>query len=659
MSRFHYQPQNIDDDFSEKVFTHYIETLYPSKRFLTAEDVAKLDQFKLKIDDELEAETFQLFDLSVKLFDKRREEAKAYYQEILDKPFDFSVKEEVEGDPEKMAFASNSDELKERWRKALKLQTLSRLVTSIDKQEKSKKEESGEETVEIKPVELLEEKARAKVLKSHNEWFKRMEQERLKDKRADYINAITTTYDPHTEYLPPKDKQDFDIRISGRLEGIGAQLNEEDGFIKVVRIVHGSPSFLQGDLEVNDKIIKVGQGEEEAVDVVDMNLDDAIQLIRGKKGTEVRLTVQKIDGSVITIPLVRDVIIIDETYAKSAILKADNSKKGVGYIHLPKFYFDLNDRYGRRAATDVSAEIEKLKLEKVDGIILDLRNNGGGSLADVVEMAGLFIEEGPIVQVKSREGKPYILRDRDPEVQYEGKLVVLVNEFSASASEIMAAAIQDYKRGVVVGTTTYGKGTVQRFVDLDDLIRGSYEVKPLGDLKMTTQKFYRINGGATQLKGVVPDIILPNEYSLLDIGERENEYSMAWDEIEAVPFKEEKNAFGNLSQIKSKSEERLAENQTFKLINQNAERLKRRQESEAYPLQLDAYRAQRKAINEEAEKYKDLAKEIEGFDVSLLEADLERVSEDEGKTARLKKWRKDLTKDAYVYEALQIIKSMK
>lgn len=659
MSRFHYQPQDINDEFSEKVFNHYLESLDPSKRFLMASDVEQLRQFTYKVDDELESETFQLFDLSVSLFEKRREETKAFYQEILEEPFDFNIEESLEGDPEKMPYASSGEELKERWRKSLKLQTLSRLVTDMNKQEKKKQKDSGEEAMEIKPMELLEENARARVLKSHNEWFKRMEQETLKDKRADYINAITTTYDPHTEYLPPKDKQAFDIRISGKLEGIGAQLNEEDGMIKVVRIVHGSPSFLQGDLEVNDKILKVGQGEEEPIDVVSMNLDDAIQLIRGKKGTEVRLTVQKLDGNVITIPLIRDVIIIDETYAKSAILKADNNKKSVGYIHLPKFYFDLNDRYGRRAATDVSAEIAKLKEQKVDGIILDLRNNGGGSLADVVEMAGLFIEEGPIVQVKSREGKPYILRDRDPQVQYEGKLVVLVNEFSASASEIMAAAIQDYKRGIVVGTTTYGKGTVQRFVDLDDLIRGSYEIKPLGDLKMTTQKFYRINGGATQLRGVVPDIQLPDEYSLLDIGERENEHSMAWDEIEAVPFAIERNAFGNLSQIKSKSEGRIASNPTFQLIQQNAERLKRRQESEDYPLSLEAYRAQRKRLNEESEKYKDISKDIDGFDVSLLQIDLDAASEDEGRLARMEKWQKDLGKDPYVYEAVQIIKSMK
>lgn len=659
MSRYHYQPQNINDEFSEKVFDQYLESLDPSKRFLTQADIKQLKEFRHQVDDELVSETFQLFDLAVELFDKRRVETKAYYQAILEKPFDFNVSEEMKADADKMDYASNSQELKDRWRKALKLQTLSRVVTNLDKQEKSQKGEAGEENPEIKSFETLESNARAKVLKTYNEWFKRMEQEGLKDKRTDYINAITTTYDPHTEYFPPKDKQAFDIRISGRLEGIGAQLNEEDGFIKIVRIVNGSPSFLQGDLEVNDKILKVAQGEAEPVDVVNMNIDDAIQMIRGKKGTEVRLTVQKIDGSTMVIPIVRDVIIIDETYAKSAILKAEGSKKKVGYIDLPSFYFDMNDRYGRRAATDVSKEVEKLKEQNVDGIIIDLRNNGGGSLADVVEMAGLFIEEGPIVQVKSREGNPYILRDRDPQVQYDGKLVILVNESSASASEILAAAIQDYKRGVIVGTTTFGKGTVQRFVDLDREIKGSYDVKPLGDIKMTTQKFYRINGGATQLRGVVPDIVIPNEYSLLDIGERENDNSMAWDEIDPVSYQVEKNAFGNLEQIKNKSVARISENETFNLIRQNAERLKRGQEKESYPLNLEAYRAERKSLTAESEKYKNISTTIDNFDVSLLEMDVKAAESDEGRKARLQNWKKNLAKDAYIYEAMHIIKSMK
>jgi len=659
MSKYHYHPQSIDDKFSERVFSHYLESLDPAKRFLTKEDIDKLNQYRFKVDDELKSETFTMFDLAVNLFDARRQETKTYFNELLAHPFDFKVEENMEADPDKMDYAANTKELKDRWRKALKLQVLSRVVTELDKQDKLKDSSTGEEEMEIKPFELLEENARAKVLKTYNEWFKRMEQEGLKDKRADYINAITTVYDPHTEYFPPKDKQAFDIRISGKLEGIGAQLTEEDGFIKIVRIVNGSPSFLQGDLEVNDKILKVAQADEEPVDVVDMNIDDAIQMIRGKKGTEVRLTVQKLDGNTMVIPIIRDVIIIDETYAKSAVLKAEGSKKSVGYIDLPSFYFDMNDRYGRRSATDVHAEIEKLKAQHVDGIILDLRNNGGGSLADVVEMAGLFIEEGPIVQVKSREGNPYILRDRDPEVQYDGKLVVLVNESSASASEIMAAAIQDYKRGIIVGTTTFGKGTVQRFFDLDEQIRGSYEVKPLGEIKMTTQKFYRINGGATQLRGVVPDIIIPNEYSLLDIGERENVNSMAWDEIKPVDFEVEKNAYGNLDQIKSKSEDRITHNETFKLIKENAARLKRGQETESYPLSLEAYRKQRKALTEESEKYKKISKNIEDFEVSLLQIDVEAAETDEGRKARLEKWKKDLAKDAYVYEAVQIIKSMK
>ncbi|MEL7342220.1 MAG: S41 family peptidase, partial [Bacteroidota bacterium] len=361
--------------------------------------------------------------------------------------------------------------------------------------------------------------------------FERLRKVTLRERRADFINAALSIYDPHTGYFPPKDRSNFNMEMSGKLEGIGARLSPEDGNIKVVYIVPGSACFKQGDLEVNDVIMKVAQGEEEEpVDVSQMELDDAIQLIRGKKGTMVRLTVKKIDGSEMEIPIIRDVVEIEETFAKSAILEREEDGQRVGYIDLPSFYFDFNDRNGRRCATDIKREVEKLQAEGVDGIVIDLRDNLGGSLTDVVEMSGYFIEQGPIVQVRSKRGRPQVLSDSDPDVLYDGPLVIMVNSFSASASEIMAAALQDYDRAIVVGTTSYGKGTVQRFVDLDNILRGN-QTDPLGDIKLTIQKFYRINGGATQHRGVVPDIILPDQYSQLEIGEREQEYSMPWDEI--------------------------------------------------------------------------------------------------------------------------------
>ena len=660
MNYYHYQPQEFDDQFSAEVYDQYLKRLDPAKRFLTEEDIQTLKKYRFEIDDELEMGTFEFFDTSVKMFNARKNEVRAYYKEILSQSFDFKQDEAFDADPDKMGYAANSEALKNRWRKALKYQTLFRLSTSIEVQEKAKEKSKGDEDLEIKSPAVMEEEAREKVLKNHDAWFTRMDRESIKDKRAEYINAITTTFDPHTEYFPPKDKQTFDIRISGKLEGIGALLTESDGYIKVSRIVPGSASSRQGQLEVNDKILKVAQGDEEPVDVVDMNLDDAVLLVRGKKGTEVRLTVQKLDGSIVVIPIIRDIVVLEETYAKSAILKTEGTDEGIGYIHLPKFYFDFNDSNGRRCATDVANEIKKLKAENINSLILDLRNNGGGSLSDVVEMAGLFIEEGPVVQVKSRQGAPRILADRDPKVQYDGNLVVLVNSISASASEILAAAIQDYKRGIIVGSpSTFGKGTVQRFVDLDDLIRGSYEIKPLGEVKLTTQKFYRISGGATQLKGVIPDIVLPDEYSLLDIGEKEHDHSMAWDEISPVPYESWDNEIRNISKIKSNSMSRINASPTFQLIQENAERLKKRQDQYSYTLNLEDYLAERKRLKEEAEKYDNIDKDIDGFYAIATSADQKDIEADGETKKRYDNWYKSIKKDVYLFEAVHIIRDMK
>ncbi|MEL6590878.1 MAG: S41 family peptidase, partial [Bacteroidota bacterium] len=517
MQYYHYQPQNIDDNFASKVFSRYLEKLDYNKRFLTKGDVDQLREFEYMLDNEINDRTYELFDLSIQLFEERKEEARAYYQEILAQPFDFTTEEELDTDVEEMDFASDWTEVKDRWRKVLKYQTLTHLVNAIEKQEKAE----GDAEIETKSIEEMEAEAREKVLKNNDNYFRRLDKLDVEDHLSDYMNAITEVFDPHTAYFPPKDKENFDIAISGQLEGIGASLVEQDGYIKVATIVPGSACSLQGDLEVGDLILKVGQAKKEPVDVVNMDIDDAIKMIRGPKGTEVRLTVRKIDNSEMIIPIVRDVVILEDTYARSFLLENEGDRSKYGYINLPKFYTNFNSRDGRRCATDVAIEIEKLKEENIGGLIIDLRGNGGGSLNDVVEMAGLFIDKGPIVQVKSRDRAPYILADKDPRVQYDGPLIIMVNSLSASASEILAAAIQDYDRGVIVGSaSTFGKGTVQRFVDLDKFLRGQADLKPLGELKLTTQKFYRIDGGATQHRGVIPDIVLPDNYSLLEIGEK-------------------------------------------------------------------------------------------------------------------------------------------
>ncbi|MEL6625253.1 MAG: carboxy terminal-processing peptidase [Bacteroidota bacterium] len=658
LEEYHYQPVAINDDFSGKVFNEYLDRLDYNKRFLLQGDVNEFYAFQDKVDDEIKEHSFQLFDLSVQKIDQRVKEAEKIVEEILENPFDFTIEESIETDPEKLSYASTEAELRERWRKELKYQTLSRVATSLKRQET--KQEEDEEDFEPKSVEELEKEAREKVMKNYERYFKRLKGLNETDRLAVYFNSIANIYDPHTSYFPPKDKEDFDIDMSGRFEGIGAQLREEDGYIKVVRIIPGSASFRQGDLQPNDVILKVAQSKEDAVDVVGMDMDEAVSMIRGPKGTTVKLTVRHPDGAEKVIPIKRDIVELEETYAKSSIITDEATGKRMGFIHLPKFYADFGGTGGPSSAEDIARELVKLKEAEVDGITLDLRNNGGGSLGEVIEMTGLFIKRGPVVQVRSRNAPSSILSDKNSAVVYDGPLVVMVNAFSASASEILAAAIQDYGRGVIVGSpSTFGKGTVQRFLNLDRFVSGGADLKPLGDVKLTMQKFYRINGGATQLKGVVPDIVLPDQYSLLKTGEKDYEYSMEWDEIPAADYEKfNKSVDGKVSSLSRKSAKRVSENGTFQLIEENAARYKRNSDRSSYPLQMEAYRQMRKDLDDESKKYKDISKKIDDMTVSYVDSDASFIRSDSTRQKRYDNWFKNLGKDPYIYESLQVLQDM-
>ena len=471
-----------------------------------------------------------------------------------------------------------------------------------------------------------------------------------------YINSITGVYDPHTNYFPPADKENFDIQMSGQLEGIGAQLQEKDGYIKITNIIPGGPSSLQGDLQANDLILKVKQEGGEAVNIVDWRIDDAVKIIRGKKGTKVTLTVRKPDGAEQDITITRDVVILEETYAKSLLLNDKDNVK-TGYIYLPSFYADFRNPRGRFSWKDVKAEVEKLKTAGVKGIILDLRNNGGGSLDDVVKMGGLFIDEGPIVQVKEKGRKPQVLADRYAGAEWDGALVIMINEFSASASEIMAAAMQDYGRAVIVGSSSsHGKGTVQRFLNLNQTIRNK-NIPDLGSIKLTIQKFYRINGDATQLKGVSSDILLPDNYMYIKTGEKEQDYPMAWDQIESTSY--DSKSYQVKKSVFETSNARVQSNETFKLIEENARRWEKQRESRKYPLSIAKYALQEEKQKAEGEKFEILNKlEISGFEVSNIPSDLEKIKTEESRMKINKDWIKSINKDPYVYESLQIIEDL-
>ena len=440
LSYRHYQPLKEDDSFSERVFTLYIDRLDLNKRYFLQSDYNELAAYKLKLDDEWKARSLEFFQKSSALIQQRLLETKAYYTEFLTAPFDLKKNETIETDPEKTKYPKDNAELRESWRKALKFQVMTRVASNLQIQEEAK---AKSDTVKVKPVEVLEAEARKGLLDNYNDWYDRIRKMDEDDRWSIYINSVISAYDPHSVYMPPRDKERFDIAMSGKYEGIGATLRQKDGYLVVVDMFPGSPSWRSKKIEVNDLIMRVAQGDQPSVDILDMKQDNAVALIKGPKNTKVRLSVRKRDGSITEVVLTRDVVVMEESYASSLILKDASGKVRTGYIFLPQFYQDFQDRNGRKCGDDVATEIEKLKAEGIDGLIIDLRNNGGGSLPEAVKMAGLFFPKGPVVQIKTKEGNPMILDDTDPKTQYGGPLVVMTNYSSASASEIFAAAIQD------------------------------------------------------------------------------------------------------------------------------------------------------------------------------------------------------------------------
>lgn len=653
LNQAHYSPLKINDEFSEKAYSLYLKRLDVNKKFLLQSDVDALAKYRRQIDDEVNTGNFDFYNLSEKIIASRIKEKESWVKDILSKPLNYSIDEEYETDGEKSKYCNTQEELKDEWRKMLKYQVISRLDELMTGQEKAKAKKDTVFTE--KPFDSLEVDARRKTIKANEDWFKRLNKISSKDRFAAYINTITGLYDPHTEYFAPKDKKKFDQSMSGQFEGIGARLQQKDGIVKVSEVIVGSPSFKQGELKAGDEIHKVAQGAAEAVDITNMDMDDAIDLIKGKKGTEVRLTVKKPDGSFKVIPIVRDVIEIEETYAKSAVI---NNKKKLGYIYLPMFYADFTRNGAHRCAADMKKEIEKLKSQGVEGIIIDLRDNGGGSLQEVVEMAGLFIPKGPIVQVKNKSGMVNVMEDKNDDVVWDGPLAIMVNHGSASASEILAAAIQDYKRGVIIGTQSFGKGTVQSFLDLDQYLLPQFDtVRPLGSVKITMQKFYRINGGATQLKGVIPDVVLPDPYAFLEIGEKELDYPMSWDEISKANYQEYQNI--PYEKIKKNSLERVKSSNAFKLIETESKELKNKKDDTKYSLNLNKYRAEQKAWKEQMKKFDDLKLEIKGFEADILSSDKEMLKSDSLKLNKEIKWVKNIQKDNYIFEASNILNDFK
>ncbi len=660
LNKGHYEPKEINDDFSSNVFDDFIDVIDPTKRYFIKSDIEEFERQRFQIDDQIKNTDITFFNLVYDRLMIRMGEVKGIYKEVLAVPFDYSKDETINIEYDKMDYTLDSEGLKERWRKQLKYATLNTYDSKIshihdndDPFEESHQHSDEEENMTPKKAETI---ARESTLKTLNEYYVWFDDLQRKDFFEQYINSIVDEFDPHTFYFGPREKEKFDMSMSGKFEGIGARLQKSQEGAKIVDIISGGPVWRDASLEVGDMILKVAQEGEVPVDIVGMRLDDAIKMIKGRKNTVVELTVKKIDGSNEVVSIRRDVVELEESFAKSVNISKENQKFGL--IHLPKFYVDFDDYSERNCATDVAKEIERLKEEGAEGLILDLRDNGGGSLKTVVEMAGLFIKDGPIVQVQSSGKNKDVYDDKDERIQWDGPLVILVNELSASASEILAAAMQDYKRGVVIGSKqTFGKGTVQNVIDLTSIVR-SNEHGELGAIKLTTQKFYRISGGSTQLEGVKSDVVVPDKYSYLDIGERGQSNPLKWDKISPADYSPWKGAI-NYKETIAKSSARMEENNQIKLIEENAQWLKTQQDEVQISLNYDNYIVEKEKDKAKSDYFKKMKDYDSKLDFGSLQYEQELFTKDSVLREKRNRWHKNLARDVYVEEAVNVLQDLK
>lgn len=649
LTRHHYSHKRLNDELSIAAFDLYIKQLDAQKRFLLQTDIKMLGAYETYIDNEIRRGMIHLPIYSSEIMSQRIPIVKEMIIDLLAKPFDLTISEELETDTKKLTFCQTDQQLRERWRKTLKYQVANRYLDLKEEQEEKTSTSASEEPVEnqekvvVVTDDQLREQAREKVATRYTQLLDRMLQDQRKDHFDRYLNAISRAYDPHSNYLPPDQKEDFDIHMRGSLEGIGALLREEDGYIKVVNVIPGGAAEQEGQLESEDTILKVAEGDQDPVDITDTRIRDAVTLIRGPKGTEVILHVRKADGSRKTIRIIREVVQIKETFVKSTVVEHPDDGTRYGYLKIPSFYRDFTNgtNDARNVTTDTLAELNNLKQQNISGLILDLRNNGGGSLSDSVDTTGLFIEKGPVVQIKDSTGKIVVLSDNDPTVHYDGPLIVLVNKFSASASEILAGALQDYNRAIIVGSEhTHGKGTVQAVIDLDQNmpLRNMEKFKPLGALKITVQKFYRISGDSTQYRGIEADIVLPDRFKAIKSGEQYLDYSMPWDTILSSDYEPLPNTLP-IARLKKTSEQRVSKNSAMQKISEQSRKTQDRIENTQRNLLLTSIRSERNSLD---------------GDNNTDETGLpphETTNDDE-------EWQTTIHSDPYVLEAIALIRDI-
>ena len=637
----HYSTLDINDDISEKIYNTYLEQLDAQKRFFLQSDIRQFEKYKFKLDDQLKDQDLTFFNLVYETSRKRINEVKNYYEEIMNNSFDFSSNEDINLDFENKSYARNSNEIKNRWRKQLKYSTLDIISLKLGDSIKVIDNKTRNESMTL-------------IKKNTDDFFDYVEEMDRDDWFANYINAFLNQLDPHTVYFNPEDKDRFDTNISGKFDGIGARLQKTEGTVKIVDIIVGGPIWKDKLLDVGDIILKVAQENQDPVNIIGMKLDDAIKLIKGPADSFVTLTVKKISGEIKDVLIKRGVVELEELYAKSTLI--NKGDKNYGYISLPKFYIDFSDRKSRNSANDVKNEIIKLKNNGISGLILDLRNNGGGALQTVVDMTGLFIERGPIVQVKSTGNRKQILYDKDPQVVWDGPLVILMNKMSASASEILAGALQDYNRAVIIGNEkSFGKGTVQNVIDLNRFIsNSSYD---LGALKITTDKFYRINGESVQLEGVKSDIVIPDSYKYIFNGEKDEKNPLQWDKITPANFdKWAKRDY--LNKISSENQSRIDNDDYYSLINDRAQWLKDQQSKKTISLNFNSYNSFLTKQREKNKRFESLNKYENTLNFKLLKTEKQYIMSNKELLSSRNRWHRNLTKDLYLEEGVKALEML-
>ena len=637
----HYSTLDINDDISEKIYNTYLEQLDAQKRFFLQSDIRQFEKYKFKLDDQLKDQDLTFFNLVYETSRKRINEVKNYYEEIMNNSFDFSSNEDINLDFENKSYARNSNEIKNRWRKQLKYSTLDIISLKLGDSIKVIDNKTRNESMTL-------------IKKNTDDFFDYVEEMDRDDWFANYINAFLNQLDPHTVYFNPEDKDRFDTNISGKFDGIGARLQKTEGTVKIVDIIVGGPIWKDKLLDVGDIILKVAQENQDPVNIIGMKLDDAIKLIKGPADSFVTLTVKKISGEIKEVLIKRGVVELEELYAKSTLI--NKGDKNYGYISLPKFYIDFSDRKSRNSANDVKNEIIKLKNNGISGLILDLRNNGGGALQTVVDMTGLFIERGPIVQVKSTGNRKQILYDKDPQVVWDGPLVILMNKMSASASEILAGALQDYNRAVIIGNEkSFGKGTVQNVIDLNRFIsNSSYD---LGALKITTDKFYRINGESVQLEGVKSDIVIPDSYKYIFNGEKDEKNPLQWDKITPANFdKWAKRDY--LNKISSENQSRIDNDDYYSLINDRAQWLKDQQSNKTISLNFNSYNSFLTKQREKNKRFESLNKYENTLNFKLLKTEKQYIMSNKELLSSRNRWHRNLTKDLYLEEGVKALEML-